>query len=100
MATFEEWRTAKKRLDGTRGKLDVLIVTFQKRTRELETIASIGQPPTSFVPLPEYRSIRPLEVLPTEEQIANVINEYQGAFEAENAAFNGMSQEDRDLIRR
>jgi hypothetical protein len=38
MVTFEEWRAAKERLDKARKQLKILIVTFQKRMQELQTI--------------------------------------------------------------
>lgn len=102
MATYEEWKAAKDRMDAAKARLLRIQVTISRKMGEItiEVNAKPGVIPGPVSQISHPGAPPPLPEWPTDKEVADALSELRAARVAENALYNSLSPADQANIKR
>jgi|SRR5271167_4511886 len=102
MATYEEWKATKKRVDEARRTLNSAVATLEFARSQIRGLLShkLGQLPIEEH-APDRNNTTPLlETWPGEQDLNAMESEFKSALIAEDATWQCLSSEDQLLVKR
>jgi hypothetical protein len=102
MATYEEWKATKKRVDEARRRLNSAVATLEFARSALRTLLShkLGQLPIQEHASDPNDATPLLRSWPSEQELSAMEGEFKGALSAEDATSRNLSSEDQMLVKR
>jgi hypothetical protein len=102
MATYEEWKSTKKRVDEARRKLNSAVATLEFARSQIRGLLShkLGQPPIEEQTPDPNNANSLLPSWPSDDELNAMESEFKSALIAEDAMWRNLSSDDQMLVKR
>jgi hypothetical protein len=102
MATYEEWKATKKRVDEAKRKLNSAVATLEFARSQIRGLLShkLGQLPIQEQTPDLNNATSLLPSWPSDDDLNAMESEFKSALSAEDAMWRNLSPEDQLLVKR